>query len=586
PRAARGNGNRARTRTVARAKAAERDARGRGRRARRDGTRHRRRDRCRRARRDRGCDLDRRRARQTVWTRRRLRADWRRHFRPCIRSRLGDRAGRGDHPERAVPRGSIGARGRLAPDRRARGDRRNIPRHGCKGWSNTDRPPRQNWLRTQRRLDAGGEVRSRGRTRPSVARADRNGPPSVTLEQPDTASRAAVLQPATLAIASLFAFLILVNGISAPFQKDAEPQSAQWIQSIVRDGHWLLPADAYGFTDRKPPLFYWLSALVAKSTGGTVDEVRARAVSVVAGTVLAVAVLAWTVTNVGASEGWLAFLFMLGTYGFASRATEALTDMLLTLLLFTAYCRLATLVDDSQRQARAAPRRTMLAGLILGLAVLAKGPVAIVLCALAASIYMLIERRNPIALMRQRWSWQVVAIAVAVGAVWYVPVAIVGGQKILRIIFAENFGHFMPARLGGTGESYRPFYFIAARLLGGAFPMTLLIIPAALAFYTGEISAAKRRAVLYQVSMSLAVLIFFSIASVKRDDYILPALPGIAILCASVFRLDVRGIAAKLRDVLVAIFVLAPFFVVLLLIFFPDVNPQFKLQSSDAAYYS
>ena len=408
----------------------------------------------------------------------------------------------------------------------------------------------------------------------------------MTLEQPDTASRAAVLQPATLAIASLFAFLILVNGISAPFQKDAEPQSAQWIQSIVRDGHWLLPADAYGFTDRKPPLFYWLSALVAKSTGGTVDEVRARAVSVVAGTVLAVAVLAWTVTNVGASEGWLAFLFMLGTYGFASRATEALTDMLLTLLLFTAYCRLATLVDDSQRQARAAPRRTMLAGLILGLAVLAKGPVAIVLCALAASIYMLIERRNPIALMRQRWSWQVVAIAVAVGAVWYVPVAIVGGQKILRIIFAENFGHFMPARLGGTGESYRPFYFIAARLLGGAFPMTLLIIPAALAFYTGEISAAKRRAVLYQVSMSLAVLIFFSIASVKRDDYILPALPGIAILCASVFTLDVRGIAAKLRDVLVAIFVLAPFFVVLLLIFFPDVNPQFKLQSSDAAYYS
>ena len=119
---------------------------------------------------------------------------------------------------------------------------------------------------------------------------------------------------------------------------------------------------------------------------------------------------------------------------------------------------------------------------------------AIVLCALAASIYLLIERRNPFAMLRQRWPWQVVAIAVAIGAVWYVPAAIVGGHKIVRIIFAENFGHFMPARLGGTGESYRPFYFIAARLLGGAFPMTLLILPAALAFYTGEISAEKRRA--------------------------------------------------------------------------------------------
>lgn len=410
----------------------------------------------------------------------------------------------------------------------------------------------------------------------------------MTGERPDTpaaASGGAVLRRATLAIAALFAFIVLVQGISAPFQKDAEPQSAQWIQSIVRDGHWLIPSDAYGYTDRKPPLFYWLSALVAKATGATVDEVRARAVSVVAGTALATAVLAWTAANVGASEGWLAFAFMLGTYGFASRATEALTDMLLTFLLFAAYCRLATLVDNSQPQARAAPRRPMQTGLILGLAILAKGPVAIVLCALAASIYLLIERRNPIAILRQRWPWQVVAIAVAIGAVWYVPAALAGGNKILRIIFAENFGHFMPAKLGGTGESYRPFYFIAARLLGGAFPMTILIVPAALAFYTGEIAVGKRRAVIYQASMSLAVLIFFSIASVKRDDYILPAIPGIAIVCASVFTLDVRGAAAKLRDVLVALFVLSPILATLFVCLFRGA-PRVNLQSSDAAYYS
>ncbi len=410
----------------------------------------------------------------------------------------------------------------------------------------------------------------------------------MTVERPDTpvdSGRAAVLQPTTLAIAALFAFIVLVQGISAPFQKDAEPQSAQWIQSIVRDGHWLIPSDAYGYTDRKPPLFYWLSALVADATGATVDEVRARTVSVVAGTALATVVLAWTVTNVGASEGWLAFLFMLGTYGFASRATEALTDMILTFLLFAAYCTIATLVENSQSQARAAPGRPMQAGLILGLAVLAKGPIAIALCALAASIYLLIERRNPLAILRQRWPWQVVAIAVAIAAVWYVPAAILGGSKILRIIFAENFGHFMPARLGGTGESYRPFYFIAARLLGGAFPMTLLIVPAALAFYTGEISAGKRRAVIWQVSMSLAVLIFFSIASVKRDDYILPALPGIVILCASVFTLDIRGAASNLRDVIIGLFVLG-LIVTLVFLHFRGYGPHANLQSSDAAYYS
>jgi len=422
-----------------------------------------------------------------------------------------------------------------------------------------------------------------------VARADRDGPTPVT-QHPDTppaGSRAAVLQPATLALASLFALIVLVQGISAPFQKDTEPQSAEWIQSIVRDGHWLMPSDAYGFTDRKPPLFYWLSALVAKATGGTVDEVRARAVSVVAGTVLATAVLAWTAANVGLAEGWLAFLLMLGTYGFASRATEALTDMLLTFLLFAAYSAIYPLVIlNAPASSAGSSGRIIFVGVILGLGVLTKGPVAIVLCALAASIYLLIGRRSPIALLRQRWPWQVAAIAVAVGAVWYVPAAIVGGHKILKIVFAENFGHFMPARLGGTGESYRPFYFIGARLLGGAFPMTLMILPAALAFYTGEIAAGDRRPVLYQVSMSLAVLLFFSIASVKRDDYILPAIPGIAILCASVFTLDVRGAAAKLRDAIVALWVLSGILLMVFVALFPGLLPHLKLQSSDAAYYA
>jgi 4-amino-4-deoxy-L-arabinose transferase-like glycosyltransferase len=400
------------------------------------------------------------------------------------------------------------------------------------------------------------------------------------------AGRGAGLNPGVIAAAAVFAFFVLMQGIGAPFTKDAEPQSAEWIQSIVRDGYWLIPHDAYGYTDRKPPLFYWLSASVAKVSGGVVDEVRARLVSVVAATILAVAVLTWTVSNVGATEGWLAFILLIGTYGFASRATEALTDMLLTLLLFAAYSAIYPLLDEMEAGTAGGSRRKIFVGAMLGLGVLTKGPVAIVLCALAAAIFLLIERRNPIVILRERWPWQVVGIAVAIGAVWYVPAAIVGGHKIVRIIFAENFGHFMPARLGGTGESYRPFYYIAMRLAGGAIPMTLLIIPSALAFYTDEIAVEKRRAIIYQVSMPIAVLVFFSIASVKRDDYILPALPGIAILCASVFGLSVRGWAARLRDVLVWIFILVPTVGFAFLVFFPGFALHLNLQSSDSAYYA
>ena len=78
-----------------------------------------------------------------------------------------------------------------------------------------------------------------------MAQADQDDAPTVT-----------TIRPALLGLAALFALIVLAQGISAPFQKDAEPQSAEWIQSIVRDGHWLIPRDAYGYFDRKPPLFY------------------------------------------------------------------------------------------------------------------------------------------------------------------------------------------------------------------------------------------------------------------------------------------------------------------------------------------
>ncbi len=397
-------------------------------------------------------------------------------------------------------------------------------------------------------------------------------------------------RPLTLALAALFALLVLANGISAPFQKDAEPQSAEWIQSIVRDGHWLIPHDYYGAVDRKPPLFYWLSATIAKLSGNKVDETRARLVSLIAGIALATLILAWTAANVGILEGWLAFLLMLGTYGFASRATTALTDMLLTLLIIAAYCAMFPLLDG-----RVSARRVVAVGILLGLGVLTKGPVAIVLCALAALIYLGFERRSLLLVARERWPWRqkwpwiVLAITLAIGATWYLPVMIYGKERILKIIFAENFGHFMPAKLGGTGESYRPFYFIGARLLGGAFPMTLLVAPAIAAFYTREIEPQKRRAVIYQAGMPLAVLIFFTIASVKRDDYILPAIPGIAILCASVFSLPgTRGLAARLRNVIVVVFTIGCAAAVCIAFVVarrrPDLPLGMNLQSSDAVF--
>ncbi|MGH8013060.1 MAG: ArnT family glycosyltransferase, partial [Candidatus Binataceae bacterium] len=208
--------------------------------------------------------------------------------------------------------------------------------------------------------------------------------------QPSRGLSAAARRALRITAAFIIALVILSQGITAPFEKDQEPQSAQWVVDIVNHGHWLLPHDYYDFVERKPPLYYWCAALISKAAGG-VDETTARAPSLIAGAGLAVVVLEWTALEAGAVSGGLAFFFLLGIYGYASRATTALTDMLMTFLLFGAWFTIYPLFDTNEdfqgpRSRAAAPAartrrlwRTLGAGAILGLAVLTKGPVAIVL---------------------------------------------------------------------------------------------------------------------------------------------------------------------------------------------------------------
>ena len=60
--------------------------------------------------------------------------------------------------------------------------------------------------------------------------------------------------------------------------------------------------------------------------------------------------------------------------------------MLLTFLLFAAYCAIYPLIE-TPATFRTFPYRTLLVGVILGLGVLTKGPLAIVLIALSALLY-------------------------------------------------------------------------------------------------------------------------------------------------------------------------------------------------------
>ncbi len=349
-------------------------------------------------------------------------------------------------------------------------------------------------------------------------------------------------------IAFVLALAFLAPGITAPFVKDAEPQAAQWIQTVAQGRELLVPRDYYGELARKPPLLYWLGGAVTAATGGRADEARARVTSLIAAAVIASTVLLWTGAMVGAAAGWLSFLFLLGSYAFASRATLALQDMLLAMLIFLAWCLAYRAIEE-----RPSPAATVAMGVALGLAVMSKGPIGLVLPGFGALIYLRLTRRPILGLVREPWPWIVLAISMTIAIPWYAAALGRSGGELARIMWTENTGHFVAA--GGTGEAARPFYYIAMKMLGWVTPLNVLVPALVFAWWRRGFTPHARRPLLFQASFVFAVLIFFSAANAKRDDYVLPAIGSLAILFAALFTaLELppdagARIAAKLRDI-------------------------------------
>ncbi len=388
----------------------------------------------------------------------------------------------------------------------------------------------------------------------------------------------------SIALAALLALIFLGQGLHAPFEKEEEARPASIVGDILRRGDWLLPQDIYGEVTRKPPLYYWLSAAALRVRHQPLTEAGARAVSIVAAAALAALVVGLANAQFEGAAGLFAFLFLLGSYGFAAHAAYARTDMLFTLFLFAAYCLLYRVIEGTESIRYWGP-----AGVLLGLAILTKGPLALVLCTLATAVYVLLVGRNPLKLLLRPGPWMVLAVAVALAAAWYVPALLESRGALATVqLREENLGHFLPGTWGGTGEAARPAYYIALRFLGESLPFGLYI-PAL--FVLCRRVRELPRPVVYQLALLIAVLGFFSLASSKRDDYILPAFPPFAMLLAAMFTsLERKGPSAglALRNVTGALAALGMLALALagIVLSLGNLGARLStdLQSSDAAY--
>ncbi len=322
------------------------------------------------------------------------------------------------------------------------------------------------------------------------------------------------LPPRAAAVLLTLVLALLLFRLGAiPLVGPDEPRYARVAIEMHRAGEWVTPTLAGEPWLEKPPLYYWLASAGYSVLGE--NEWAARLPSVLA-MLLLVGATAWVGARLYGTAAGLHSGFVIGTslltfvYGHAA-SMDMLLASTVTATIGVAGLRLLDIAGD---------RAILLAAALAGLAVLAKGPLGLLLPLLVLGGYVLATREWR--LLRVLLSPLGLAVFLVVAAPWYVAVGLDQGRHFIDVfLLNHNLQRFTTTIHHHPG----PFWYYLPLLLAGLFPWAGLVVP-------GLVRSAPRssRSDLFVLLWFGVPLVFFSLAGSKLPGYILPCLPPLAIL--------------------------------------------------------
>ena len=309
-----------------------------------------------------------------------------------------------------------------------------------------------------------------------------------------------------------------------PFYNYEESKEALIVWEMLNDGGWILPLRNGTEIPLKPPLFHWCGALIALISG-KVNEFAVRSPSAffATGGILSIFFFGQRFWNW--RVGLLAALVTATSPEWTRWATYARSDMVLVFFLTVAGFMFFRLWEE-----RATQRRTIyLFYLFVGLATLAKGPLGIVLPGLVGFTFLALTQ--DLRILRQMRLLEGAVIVTAVAASWYLLALHQAGWEFFHSqILNENLYRFFDSEQGGPSRDHSWYYYGPA-LCAGMFPWSLFF-PALIHFLYRAQDNLRNAKVRYLLIWFFAGFLFFTFASGKRTNYILPLYPVVALLFA------------------------------------------------------
>jgi 4-amino-4-deoxy-L-arabinose transferase-like glycosyltransferase len=309
-----------------------------------------------------------------------------------------------------------------------------------------------------------------------------------------------------------------------------EPRYAWIARDMTETGDWVTPR-LYGKPwFEKPPLFYWGAALSFKLFG--VSEAAARLPSAISA-LLGTLALAWfTLRLYGAETARWLFLLLPTTVGMIGFSHAAATDMPFSAMLTIAMvCAAVVLGLTRNESSRVIPQTPWLAlvlfGFFLGLAVLAKGPAAIILCGGTVFFWALFTKRWRDAL--HLFHPTALASFCLTALPWYILCARRNPDFFRIFIIEHNFKRYFTPEF----QHIQPFWFYIPILALGLLPWSVsaigLLRDAKLSW---KESGWPNSPGLFFTCWAIFPVVFFSLSKSKLPGYVLPAVPPLGLLMA------------------------------------------------------
>lgn len=309
-----------------------------------------------------------------------------------------------------------------------------------------------------------------------------------------------------------------------------EPRYAWIARDMAETGDWVTPR-LYGKPwFEKPVLYYWGAALCFKLFG--VNEAAARLPSAISA-LLATLAMAWLALRLYGAETarWL-LLLLPTTVGMIGFSHAAATDMPFSGMLTVAMvCAAVVLGLTRDENTPILPRTPWLAlllfGFFLGLAVLAKGPAAIILSGGAIFFWALFTKRWRDAF---RLFHPAALVAFCFTALpWYILCARRNPDFFRIFIIEHNFKRYLTPEF----QHIQPFWYYFPILLIGLAPWFIWLTWHALPAVRKEIADLHWPAKIFVVSWAIFPLLFFTLSKSKLPGYILPSILPLGLLLAT-----------------------------------------------------